>query len=208
MNGGEPTYWVYRTHAFIWRGTLVQAKLLSPSPHSLVKRYAASGFRSPMQDEPYNVKLDLVYQINPKHPWPDNYLDSFGFSLYSERLVELMDSFGVKSEVFPVTLVDKHGTTQRHVRYFVFHSLEGVLDAMDEERSEWTGDYAIGIPRLVLDSARFPHRPIFKCNHIYVPLMRNDLKREIQQRGITGFDFLDPARYRSGSYGFPPEFES
>lgn len=201
-------YWIYRTRAFEWGNEIVQARLISPSPDLLMEQYASKGFRSPMQDEPYHLDdVDFVYQINPTHPAPDNHLDSFGFALYSERLVELMDSFGVKFEVFPVTMVDKHRNIQDHLKYFIFHSLEGVLDAMDEERSGWTGDHDIGIPRLVLDYTKFEHRPIFKCNHIYVPLMRDDLKKEIQHQGITGFSFLKPERYRSGSYGFPPDFD-
>jgi hypothetical protein len=159
-----------------------------------------------MQNEPYGIDLALTYQINPKHPHPDNYLDSFGFSLYSKRLVELMQSFGVRSEVFPATLVDKQGNVQSHLQYYVFHLLEGVLPAMDEEQSGWTGDHDIGIPRLVLDYGKFEHRPIFKCNHIYVHLMRDDLKQEIQRQGITGFGFLAPGRYRSGSFGLAPDF--
>lgn len=200
-------YWVYRTRVYEWRSEIVQAKLISPPTHQLVDRHSVGGLHSPHQDEPYGVELDLVYRVNTKHLSPDNYLDSFGFSLYSERLVHLLSSFGVSSEVFPVTMVDTLGSVQHHLRYFVFHSLEGVLDAMDEEKSEWAGDHDLGIPRLVLNSESFEHRPIFLCNHIYVPLMRDDLKQEIRRQGITGFAFLAPERYRSGSYGFPPDFD-
>lgn len=200
-------YWVYRTHIFTWRNQYVQAKLISPPARSLVEQYGQYGFRSALQDEPYGVALALTYQIDPRHPHPDHYFQSASFTLFSERLVKLMQSFGVKAEVFPVTMVDKEGNNQAQLKYFVFHSLEGVLDAMDKEASQWTGDYDIGIPRLVLDHTKFDHRPIFKCNHIYVPLMRDDLKQEIRRQGITGFDFLAPERYRSGSYGPTPEFD-
>lgn len=200
-------YWIYRTRSYVCTGEFVQAKLVSPPAHSLVEEYAQLGFRSPLQDEPYNVELDLIYRVNPKHPFPDNYMDSFGFKLFSERLVDLMDAFGVRFEVFPVKLVSKHGTIEPAPRYFAFHSLEGVRNAMDESRSEWTGDWHNGIPRLVLDYSKFEHRPIFKCNHIYVPLMREDLKQEILRQGISGFEFLDPEQYRSGKYGFSPDFD-
>lgn len=207
MGKQKVKYWVYRTRIYECNNEIVQANLIKPPPDSLIEQYSSLGFKSPMQDEPYNLKkVEFVYQINPKHPAPDNYLDSFGFSLYSKRLVELMDSFGVKFESFPVKMVDERGRLQKHLKYFIFHSLEGVLDAMDEKRSEWRGDYDIGVPRLVLDYNRFEHRPIFKCNHIWVPLMRDDLKREIQEQGISGFSFLSPERYRSGRYGFPPDF--
>lgn len=200
-------YWVYQKRIRYWRNQCVQAKLVQPRPKTLRERYGALGFRDPMQDEPYGVDLVLTYQINPKHPHPDNYFESNGFTLHSKRLVDLMQSFDVKAEVFPVKMVDRDGNAQPGLEYFVFHSFEGVLEAMDEELSEWTGDGDVGIPRLVLDETKFQHRPIFLCNHIYIPLMRHDLKQEIQRQGITGFAFLAPEQYRSGSYGFPPEFD-
>jgi len=200
-------YWVYQTRIYYWRSQYVQARLIEPPPRDLKKLYSDDGFRDPMQDEPYGVNLALTYKINPKHPHPDNYFQSAGFTLFSGRLVELMQSFGVKSEVFPVTMVDQERNIQSDLKYYVFHSLEGVLEAMDEEQSEWTGDRDIGIPHLVLDESKFERRPIFLSNHIYIPLMRDDLKQEIQHQGITGFSFLAPERYRSGSYGFAPDFD-
>jgi hypothetical protein len=200
-------YWVFRTRIIYWKNQQVQAKLIQPKLQDLRQMYGASGFRDPMQNEPYGTALSLIYQIDLRHPHPDNYFQNAGFTLYSERLVELMSSFGVKAEVFPITMVDKQNEGLPELQYFVFHSLEGVLQAMDEERSKWTGDHDVGVPRLILDETKFEHRPIFVCNHLYVPLMRDDLKQEIQRQGITGFAFLSPERYRSGSYGFPPDFD-
>ena len=200
-------YWVYQKRIYYWRNQCVQAKLVQPQPKTLREQYGALGFRDPMQDELYGVNLALTYQVNPKHPHPDNYFESAGFTLFSKRLVDLVQSFEVKAEVLPVAVVDKEGRAQSDLEYFVFHSLEGVLEAMDEEKSGWTGDHDTGIPRLVLDYASFEHRPIFLCNHIYVPLMRNDLKQAIEREQITGFGFLKAERYHSGSYGFPPDFD-
>ncbi len=200
-------YWIYRTHILTWRNQYVQAKLVSPPARNLVQLYGKYGFRSGLQDEPYGVDPVLTYQVDSRHPHPDHYFQSASFTLFSKRLVELVQSYGVKAEIFSVTMVDKQGNELPNLQYFVFHCLEGVLDAMDEAQSGWTGDYDVGISRLVLDYSRFESRPIFKCNHIYVQLMRDDLKQEIRRQGITGFEFLDPERYRSGSYGFPPDFD-
>lgn len=206
-DGIQAMYWLYRTHVYTWRNQYVQAQLITPPTHPWGEEDCGYGFRSPRQNEPYGVELLLTYQVDPRHPRPDNYYESAGFSLYSEQLVDLMRSFGVRAEVFPVIMVDEEANTLPDLRYFIFHSLEGVLDAMDEEQSGWTGNRQMGIPRLVLDDAKFKHRPLFKCNHIYVQLMRDDLKQAIQRQGITGFDFLAPERYRSGSYRFPPDFD-
>ena len=94
-----------------------------------------------------------------------------------------------------------------NLKYYVFHLLEGVLNCMDEEKSKWTGDFDIGIPGLVLNYGQFEQRPMFWCNHIYVPLMRDDVKNEFQKQQITGFEFLEPERYCCGEYGPPPDFE-
>ncbi len=202
-----PVYWVYQTRSFSVGRRIVQARLLSPPIEQWLHPGSPGGIRSPLQDEPYEVVPDLVYRVNPKDPAPDNYAESVGFQLYSRRLIELLTSFGVRFEAFPVTMVDRKKTVQRHLEYFVFHQLEGVLDAMAEERSGWMGDYDLGVPRLVLDHSRFEHRPIFVCNHVFVPLMRDDLRQAIQSEGMTGFAFLEPGRYRSGVYGFPPDPE-
>lgn len=199
-------YWIYRTHIYTWRNQYVQAKLVAPSLRDLMKQQRSQDFQSPLQDEPYGFDLKLTYQINPKHSQPDNYFQSAGFMLFSERLVALMQAFGVKFESFPVTMLDKQGNLQPDLKYFVFHSLEGVLDALNEEASHWTGDYDTGVPRLVLDYTKFKQRPMFKCNHLYIPLLRDDLKHAIQEQGITGFDFLALDKYHSGNFGPLSEF--
>lgn len=200
-------YWVYENEIFVECNQYVQARLRGPTLRDLYTLNAEQGFRSPRQDEPYGVDLKLTYQINPKHTIPDYYFESAGFTLFSERLIALMFSYDVKAEIFPVTLVDNQGAVQTHLSYYIFHILEGVLEAMDELRSEWTGDRDIGIPRLLLDYSRFEHRPMFLCNNIYVPLIRDDLKRAIQNQKLTGFRFLKPEQYHSGQYGKIFEFD-
>ncbi len=197
-------YWVYRTHVNTWRGQPVQAMLVTPSLDELKQIH---GLSSPMQDRPYDAEVQWTFRINPAHPYPDNYGDNTGFTLYSQRLVRVMRSFEVKAEYFPATLVDVQGHPQTHLDYSVFHSLEGVQPAMDEAQSGWTGDYRVGISRLVLDYSKFEHRPLFICNHIYVPLIRDDVKQAIQQQGISGFDFCRLERYTTGNYGMVLDFD-
>ena len=200
-------YWVYRTKSYVYEKTIVQAQLIDPDSHSLSSDYSNKGFRSPRQNEPYSFDLKVVYKVRKNWLQPDNYAESYGFNLYSKRLVDLINEFGVKNETFPAKMVDEDGTGLKGLNYFVFHSLEGVQNAMDEQKSGWTGDWHVGIPTLILDYNQFEHRPIILVDKIYVPLMRDDLKKEIERREITGFGFLSPERYKSGSYGFPPDFE-
>lgn len=194
-------YWIYRTQSKSWRGKPIQAILIDPTTGQKTRFHGIDALESPMQDEPYGIDLDFTFQVDPKHRHPDNYQDSVGFQIYSDRLVKLMQDFGVKAEVFPIKTVDTTGLPLPDLKYYIFHSLEGVLSAMDEERSQWTGDRNIGIPRLILDLDKFPRRPIFLCNHIYLPLMHEDVKHAIQKEKITGFEFLRPENYRSGQFG-------
>jgi hypothetical protein len=199
-------YWIFQTNIITWRNHPVQAKLIDPLARNLVALYGSYGFRSETQNQPYGVAPDLTYQVNPRHPHPDNYFQSAGFTLYSERLVDLLKEYGVKAEVFPVKMVDKAGSPLSSLKYFIFHLLEGVIDAIDVEKSSWIDDRTIGVPRLVLREG-FEPRPMFKCDRIFLRLMRDDLRQEIRQHGITGFAFLAPEHYRSGQYGQAPAFE-
>ena len=193
-------YWIYQTHIFSRENLYVQAKLVNPASGLLRKVYNMGELFSSKQSAPYNIDLDLTYQVESEYH-PDNYFEDFGFQLYSKQLVELFQSFDVHAEYFPVIVVDQQGNILENLNYFIFHSLEGVLPAMDETLSEWKGSRDIGIPKLVLDYSKFHNRPLFLCDSIYVPLMRDDLKQAIQKLRLTGFSFIKPEKYRSGSYG-------
>lgn len=134
---------------------MVMAKLVSPDT-------PVPGLKSPFQGEPYGVDLRPVYQVNPKWRHPDNYCDSFGFSLFSRRLLDLMREFGVKHESFLAMMTDKAGNYLFSLEYYVCHFL-GIM---------------------------FEHGPLMVDNKTYKLLMRNDLMEQILQRGISGFEFL------------------
>ncbi len=195
-------YWIYRTRFFEKNGNTIQAQLVDPAPKNLIKTYGAYGFQDPMQQHPYGTNLKLTFQVDPLDPQYDNYYQGAGFTLYSERLVAVMNSFGVKGEAFPASFVDKDYKLLNNLRsYFVFHSLEGIQPAMDEKASGWAEDRDIGIKKLVLDFEKFEHRPVFVCNNVYVPLMRDDLKKEIEKQSISGFRFYSPEDFKTGKYG-------
>lgn len=200
-------YWLYSTHIFTWRNQYVQAKLIDPKPRELTSMYGSYGYVDPDQEDPYGTTLELTYQVDVRHPHPDNYFESAGFTLFSQRLVHLMSAFDVKAEIFPIKMIDRKGALLAELAYSLFHSMESVQNAMDEHKSQWNGDRNVGIPTLVLDESKFEHRPIFVCDHIFVRLMRDDVKQEIVRQGITGFAFLHPTKYRSGGFGFAPDYD-
>lgn len=197
-------YWCYRLKSYQSANQDIQAKLIEPKPHLKIRKGESGfGFPSILQTESYGINMEFVYQVNSKHWHPDNYDETHSFRLFSERLVELMDQFEVQFEIFPVTMIDEKENILSELKYFVFHSLEDSLDAMDAEGSEWQGDKRIGVPKLALRYDKFEHRPMFRCKYINVPLMRNDLKEAIQRLEITGFGFLAPEKYttrREGGY--------
>lgn len=200
-------YWIYQKNIFTWRNQPIQAKLIEPAARELTALYGDRGFRSPLQSEPYNVDLSLVYRINPQHPHPDNYFESAGFNLYSKPLAYLLDQFGMRAETFPAMLVDSDGIEQTHLNYLVYHVTEGVIDAMDKEDSGWSDDEGGSVAHLVLADGEFETRPIFTCAGVYLNLMRDDVRQAILDAGLTGFRWLKPSAYRSGRYGLPPSFE-
>lgn len=155
MPVGKETYWRYRTRVGSWRNQLVVAELVSPST-------PIAGIKSPFQGEPYGVDLRPVYRVNTKWRHPDNYCDSFGFNLFSRRLVGLMREFGVKNETFLAEMTDKSGRRMFNLEYYVCHFL---------------GDM-------------FKPGPVMVDDKTYKTLMRNDLMEEILKRGISGFEFL------------------
>jgi len=206
VKGSQPLvpYWVYRTRTFVWRRREIRAGLVSPTVDEL-KRY--NTFVGALQDPPFGVEAQWVFSVPPAPHLPDNLRGGPGFLLNSQRLVRVMQSFGAAAEYFPATLVNRHGRPQTDFDYAVFHLVEGTQPAMDEVESGWTGERATGIPRLVLDLASFEQRPIFVCDHIYVTLIRDDVKRAIQAQGLTGFEFCRPERFSTGRYGLTLEFE-
>ena len=154
-----------------------------------------------MQYHPYEVKPCYTFQIDSRpREFVDHYASDVGFDLYSARLIELMEAFGVKFEHFPAKLVDEKGRPLSEPRYYIFHSLEDVLDAMDKEKSEWPDNWRDGVPRLVLDYDRFEHRPLFVCKDVATRLMRNDLKETVKAQNITGFWFRRLEDYKSGKH--------
>jgi hypothetical protein len=194
-------YWVYEVQTFTWRNQLVHAQLETPPPQRAHKGDCGYGFPSPLQDAPYGINLDFTFTVNPKHPHPDNYANGTGFTLFSDRLIQVMRNYQVNFESFPVRMVDQNNRELQDLHYAIFHSLEGKKDAMDKEKSGWQGNPRIGIPRLVLDYDIFDQRPLFICDTLYIKLIRDDLKKAIEQKLITGFSFIEPEKFHSGKYG-------
>lgn len=201
-------YWICTTRIFVQDGREVAATLVDPTTRYLNQQYGTTNLTKIAQND-LSTKdtLTFTFVVDPNLQFPDNFFSTSGFSLYSDRLVRLLRSFGARQHVFDARLVDAQENWIKEPTYYVCELDEDVLDAMDSEASDWNGDWDRGIPRLILDETKFDNRPLFVCNHVFVTLMRDDLKKAIQESGITGFAFLDPVRYRSGEYGFPPDFD-
>jgi len=137
--------------------------------------------------------------VHRDQPRPDALADGYGFSLYSRRLVNLLGAFNIAADVFPVQMVDEDHRPLAELEYSVFHLVEPIVDAMDDEKSGWV-DFDAGLPRLVLKDGGFEERSILMCDRSWIQLMRDDLHQKIKQLGITGFEFINPLDYRIGPY--------
>lgn len=193
----NPKYFAYRTKVFAAGSGIKQAKLISKMPQ----------VKDPMQDEPYGADLKLKYQINPRFKPPDNYVGTHSFTLYSQRLIKLLEKYGVKFEKFPAEMVDKDNKELKNLKYFVFHFLEGVQDGIDQKASEYNENTQPRIKELVLDFKKFEHRSIILLDKVYIPIMREDLKEEIVKDKITGFEFLSVDKYVLNQFGLPPDYK-
>lgn len=201
-------YWIYTTRIAVQGGREVAATLVDPTTRHLNEQYGTTNLAKIVQhDLSAKDTLTFTFVADPNLQFPDNFFSPSGFSLYSDKLVRLLRSFGINQRVFDARLMDTQGNWIKELKYYVCELADAVLDAIDAKASCWNGDWDRGIPRLVLDETKIDDRPLFVCDRVFVTLMRDDLKKAVQESGITGFAFLDPARYRSGDYGFPPDFD-
>lgn len=206
-------YWVYQTNIGYHGQAMVQAQLLTPSRLGKGKDncfyYGPKGkeikLKSAVQTKSYPSNLKLTYEVNPNHRAFDNYVETNGFNLYSEKLVNLLKEFQVNCLTLPVKMVDPEKKELKEMKYYLFQFLDEPVEAMDEQKSHWTGEDDRGVDRLVLKK-EFDKKPLLLIDKLFVHLMRDDLKQEINKRGITGFGFLHPSKYKSGKYGFAPDF--
>ncbi len=195
-------YWIYRTMTHTYGQQEIVAKLATLSGREENKVYYGEGaekvyFRSPQQKEPYNVDLKLTFMVNPKHKTVDNYVTYTGFSLFSKRLVELVREFGVKFETFRVVMIDKEGNELPDMEYYAFHLLEPNWDVVDLEASGW--DEEMLKAKQLVFKENIDYKPVMAVlDYLFLTVMRDDLKQEINKRGYTGFGFLHPKKYREG----------
>lgn len=199
-------YWSYRKESGVYGNHPIHPRLENYDV-KMEKDDCGFGFRSPLQEEPYGVDLDLTFSVNPKWKLPDVCDTTCGLDLYSTAMIELMHEFGVKFETFPATLVNREGEKLPEQNYKIFHLMEPALEAMDIEKSQWQENWRIGVPRLVLDMKGLDHRPMFTVGKLYTRVMRDDLKQAIRERRLTGFAFLSLERFRSGKYGPRPYYD-
>lgn len=189
-----PKYFIYRTFIYTSGGGLRVAKLVSKMP----------AVKDPMQKEPYDVNFELTYQINPRFEPPDNYADSHGFSLFSKRLIDIIDKYEVEYEKFPIKVVDKNGKELNNLKYWVFHLLEEYQDGLNEKASGYNENELSRIKKLVLNYSKFDHKPLFYLKKVYFPMIREDLKNDLEENKISGFTFVSADDYNPYHFNFAP----
>jgi hypothetical protein len=212
----NPKYFCFRTHSLLHKGRkAIDLELLKP-PVKVENGFSyygeegwTSGIRSPLMMEPYGVDLKIGFKTHDEWEHPDNYPTFAGFQVYSERLVNLMYEFDVKFEAFPVALFNQEGEKLEDLKYYIFHHLEGNLDAINLGKSEsFTDKYGdTKYKKVVLDYSKFEPRPLFFMNGIYTSVMREDVRQAIKDRGMTGFGFLDLDKYDVSEYGLMMDYD-
>ena len=168
IQGGRPSFPEYKPHWW-------EAKPLeSPLPH-------------------------FTFMINEKAPKPDSYDTGTEFDLYSQRLVSIFRDAGIRFETFPAQIIDRKTKKPLDVTYEIFHLLEMAL-GIDLEKSDYDIDSPYDIRHLVMaDERLYAGKLLFRdSKFIGLVLMREDLKDQLEQAGITGCLYTPVEEYVVG----------
>jgi len=209
-------FWVFRTMLGSYGQAYVQAELKTPNYfadgiHWYGEGDDRVGIKTDRESESYGVNLKLTYSVNPKHNHPDSYSENHGLDLYSDRLIDLLHEVGVDFESFPVKMIDRQGNELPELKYSVFHLLNAnEYGLIDLDASGWIEDEEYGergVNGIVLKEGYIVKNKMFHPAPLFCNMMTDDLRKLINERGITGFKFLHPLRYKSGKFGFSPNYD-
>jgi hypothetical protein len=142
----------------------------------------------------------FTFMINEKAPKPDNYQTGTEFDLYSPRLINIFREAGIKFETFPARIIDRKSKTPLAVEYEIFHLLEKGM-GIDIEKSDFDIDSPYDIRHLVMtEESMLADRLMFRDQKFkQLVLMHEQLKRQVEEVGITGCQYTPIEEYVVGA---------
>jgi hypothetical protein len=188
-------YYVFETDLQYWRGGLIRAipkvGYLDFKPHWWSK--------SPLLQPIPN----LTFEVNSNAPLVDNLFVGVHFSIFSEKLVNILKTNFIKFELFPCILQDKKSKKEVSVSYQACHLLE-VYPGVDTEQSVIDQENYT-VTKLVLSEATYStQRLFFRLEEsMDLVVIHETMKAELEREKITGCRYTPIEEFQ---IGFAPKF--
>jgi len=179
-------YFVFQSQMRNWGGGLLQAVVQS-SPQFEPHWWLAQPFTL--------APSSLTFTLNAKAPKPDNYFTgTLSIELYSIKLINLLIKAGVKNELLPAKIIDRKSKENLPLEYKAFHLLE-IYPGWDRNQS--IVDEKLRVTKLVLTEECLTNkRPFFRIEKLFLILIHEDLKKTLDNAGITGCVYIPVEDYR------------
>lgn len=176
------SYYILEEDFLSWRNHLIQAEVTDEAAVRLQEFF--------WKPEPIRPDFpEFTFKASPFAPKPDCFKTGTLISLYSHRLVAIIQNAGVLCETFPALLVDrKTNEPLEKQSHKVFHLMDVRL-AFDDKRSDL--DYeTLAIHSIVLSDECLQEEPkLFREKRWPYVLIHSSLKRRFEEKEITGFHF-------------------
>ena len=140
----------------------------------------------------------LVFSFNTKLPKLDNLFALTEFSLYSSRLIDLLEQAGVRFEAFPITGLDRKTKQPIETTYKAFHLLD-VHPGINQSQSIISDDIRIVEKIVLTEECLKAARPFFRLKELlYIVLIHEDLKATFDRMKITGCTYTPLEEFQFG----------
>jgi hypothetical protein len=141
--------------------------------------------------QPLNVSIpDITFAISKNAPLLDNYKTGWDIELYSERMINIIESFGVSFEIFPANIVDYKTGEKINATYKIFHLLE-IYKCADLKRSK---DGHIILSEECINRGRY----LFRLGEApQLVLIHKDLQDALESNQITGCEYNPLSEYQN-----------
>ena len=137
----------------------------------------------------------LRFSVPSDTKMADNHVTNTSFDLYSERLINLLQTHDVKLEAFPVVMVDSKSGDVLNLKYYIFHLLQSA-DVFDRKLSDITSGGRV--KRLVV-SDTFASSGTLMARDSYLSdltVVHQNLKQVLDDADVTGCSYTPVEQFR------------
>jgi hypothetical protein len=190
-------YYVFESAILTWRNHTLWAEILGGRP--LYPEYEPYWWDAQPLVKPLPR---FTFMINEKAPKPDNYNTGTEFDLYSPRLIALFREADIRFETFPADIIDRKSKRPLEVEYEIFHLLERAK-GIDVGKSDFDVE-SPDIRHLVMtDESLHSGKLLFRDQEfLQLALMHEQLKKRLDDAGITGCSYTPIEEFVSGQPAF------